>query len=289
MEKLLLKKYIDYIPTLNLIDGQVTSDGTLILIESNVEELDFFERPVPKNNWTIKILKDGNMEEIQLRNVPLIPTEVDVFSDGTILIVQGRCLKDGTYVEKNARRYDRDGNFITEFTLGDGIEQMQIDETDTIWVSYFDEGIFGNFGWDEPIGSGGVVAFTAEGERLWDANEFGIVDCYAMNVVSSNKIYFFYIDDFYLVHLNDKKESIRYRVNNRDYTLQQFMFDQNGLIGQSDTYTMIRYKKHIRSYTPKEEIQLISESGKRLNGPIFMRGNYLYIVSKEGIYQYYGS
>lgn len=86
MEKLLLKKYIDYIPTFHLIDGQITLDGTLILIESDMEELDFFERPVPKNNWIIKIVKDGNIEEIQLRNVPLIPTEVDVFSDRTILL-----------------------------------------------------------------------------------------------------------------------------------------------------------------------------------------------------------
>src|SRR5690625_4702538 len=140
IEKLRLHKWVDYSSHLNFLSGQITNDGALLFIESNLDELDFFERPVPKNNWTIKIIKDAQIETIELKNVPLIPTEIDMFSDGTILIVQGRCLKDGKYIERNARRYNPNGQLIDAFTLGDGIEHVQIDETDTIWVSYFDEG-----------------------------------------------------------------------------------------------------------------------------------------------------
>lgn len=98
--KLELNKYMDYSSDLNYISGQITRDGALLLIESDVEELDFFVRPVQKYNWTIRIIKNGRVETVELKDVPLIPTEIDMFSDGTILIVQGRCLKDGEYVER---------------------------------------------------------------------------------------------------------------------------------------------------------------------------------------------
>ncbi len=277
---------MDYSSDLNFVAGQVARVGNLLFIESDQLELDFFERPVAKTNWSIKIIKDGHIETIELKNLPLIPTEVDIFSDGTVLIVQSRCLKDGNDVERNARRYNPNGQLVDAFTLGDGIQQVQIDESDTIWVSYFDEGIFGNFGWDDPLGSDGVVAYTIHGKRLWGASNFGIVDCYALNVVSSQEVYFYYYDDFYLVKLNKKKDAVRYRVNRRHHTLQQFMFDKTDLIGQIDGNTFFRYRKHLQSYTQKKKIEFLDEKGKRIIGPVFMRGSFLYIYGKDGIYKY---
>lgn len=285
IEKLILEKHIDYSSRLNFISGHVARDGTLILIESDIEELDFFRRPVVKNNWFIKLIKDGRIETVELKNVPLIPTEVDIFSDGTLLLVQSRCLKEGTSIERNARRYNPSGQLIDAFTLGDGIESVQVDETDTIWVSYFDEGIFGNFGWEEPMGSAGVVAYTINGERLWDASDYGIMDCYALNVASSKEIYFYYYDDFFLVQLNERKESIRYRVNSRHHTLQQFVLDEKGLIGQIDGQKLMRFRKTFRKFTPKEELRVVDEKGKRIIGPVFMRGDYIYAYGKGGIYK----
>lgn len=284
IEKLILQKCMDYSSEMNFVAGQVTRDGTLLFIESNLQEFDFFMRPVPKNNWIIKIIKDGNIETVELKNVPLIPTEVDLFSDGTILIVQSRCLKDGTYTERNARRYNSNGQLIEAFTLGDGISHVQIDETDTIWVSYFDEGIFGNFGWEQPMGSAGIVAYSMNGHRLWGASDYGMIDCYALNVVSSKEVYFYYYDDFYLVQLNGKKESIRYRINDRQHTLDQFIVGEEDLIGQIDMHTIMRYRKINRRYTAKEKLQLTDEKGKRIIGPVFMRGSILYAYGKDGIY-----
>lgn len=284
IEKVVVKKWIDYTSNLNLIDGQITNDGTLLLIESPLQEVDFFQYPVPKNNWTIKMIKDNHVETVELTNVPLIPTEVDLFSDGTILIVQSRCFKDGPHVERNARRYNPNGQLIDAFTLGDGIEQMQIDETDTVWVSYFDEGIFGNLGWDQPMGSDGLITYNINGKKLWEAGNYGIIDCYALNVVNSNEVYFYYYDDFFLVQLNKMKETIRYRVEGNN-TIDQFIFDQAGLIGRVDTNTLMRFNIRNRTITPKEKIQLIDENGKKITGTIFMRGTFLYVYDKNSIYK----
>lgn len=284
IEKLLMQKYINYCTDLNIIGGQITRNGTLLLIESALQELDFFERPVPKNNWTIRVIKNDNIETINLNNVPLIPTEIDLFSDGTLLIVQGRCLKEGKKIERNARRYNVNGQLIEAFTLGDGISNVQIDEQDTIWVSYFDEGIFGNFGWEQPIGRQGLVAFSKNGQKLWEAADFSISDCYAMNVVSSKEVYFYYYDDFNLIELSNMKETVRYLVQGEN-TIHQFVFDSLGLIGQVDLDTVMRFRVYGRTIKPKGKLVLVDENNKRINGQIFMRGSFLYAFGKDAIYK----
>ena len=48
MEKLILQKYIDYSSDLNFVDGQIASDGSLVLVESDLQELDFFRKTCAK-------------------------------------------------------------------------------------------------------------------------------------------------------------------------------------------------------------------------------------------------
>lgn len=275
---------MNYCTDLNIIGGQITRNGTLLLIESNVQELDLFERPVPKNDWTIRVIKNDSIETIDLKNVPLIPTKIDLFSDGTLLILQGRCLKEGEEIERNARRYNDNGQLIEAFTLGDGINNVQIDEQDTIWVSYFDEGIFGSFGWEQPIGSTGLVAFSMNGQKLWEAADFGIGDCYAKNVVSSKEVYFYYYDDFNLIELSNMKETARYIVQGKN-TLQQFVFDSLGLIGQVDMSTVMRFGVNGQTIKPMGKLILVDENNKRINGQIFMRGSFIYAFGKDAIYK----
>ncbi|MBD8003900.1 hypothetical protein H9631_02325 [Bacillus sp. Sa1BUA2] len=279
-----MNKCTSFTSDLTFVAGQITVDGTLLIIETSLKEFDYFQRPVPKINLIILIIKDENIETIELNNVALMPTGIDLFSDGTLLLVQTRCLKDGANIERNARRYNPNGQLIDAFTLGDGIESVQIDETDTIWVSYFDEGVFGNFGWEQPMGSDGVIAYTMNGRKLWGAGSFDIADCYALNVAGTKEVYFYYYADFYLVQLNENKDFVRYRVEGKN-TLQQFMFDKAGLIGQIDSYTIMRFTVRNRTITPKEKMQLRDERGKRIIGPVFMRGKYLYVYGRDGIYR----
>lgn len=286
IEKLTLQKYLDYSSELQFAGGQITRDGALLLIEcnSNEEELDAFDRPVLKRDWIIRIIKNEKIETVKLTNVPLIPAHIDLFSDGTLLIVQARCLKDGEYTERNARRYNMNGQLIEVFTLGDGIGNMQIDENDTIWVNYFDEGIFGGFGWEQTMGRDGLVAYTIDGDKLWGAGEYDIIDGYALNVADSSEIYFYYYDDYFLVQLDNMEERNRYRVEGHHW-LNQFIFAQDSLIAQLDMNKLTRFKIRNQTIIKGEGLELVDEHGKRIAGPVFMRGNSLYVYGKNGIYK----
>ena len=84
--------------------------------------------------------------------------------DGSFLLLGARCVyseKNGP--EKNAVFTDREGNVLRELTFGDGIQDCIVRNDGMIITSYFDEGIFGNYGWEEPIGSCGVCAWTTDG------------------------------------------------------------------------------------------------------------------------------
>jgi hypothetical protein len=128
-----------------------------------------------------------------------------------ILVVASRCSRkrDGT-PELNARVYDGIGSVIAEFCLGDGIEHLQTDAAGNIWAAYFDEGVFGNFGWGasngaEPIGSAGLVRFDRSGKKEWEYRPpdglDSICDCYALNV-SSSGVWACYYTEFPIIRID---------------------------------------------------------------------------------------
>src|SRR5262249_40802979 len=110
-----------------------------------------------------------------------------------VLAAGARCYWRPEGAEKNALALDWDGRVLGRCTLGDGIQDLRVTPNGTIWVSYFDEGVFGNYGWNHPgpptIGGAGLVAFGPNGERrfAYDAEAAGtdaICDAYAMNVAA---------------------------------------------------------------------------------------------------------
>lgn len=126
---------------------------------------------------------------------------VDLFSDGGCALVGAR----STWRSKND--FDLNGALIEQGTkiakrvcFGDGIGNIGIDGSDRIWVSYFDEGVFGNFGWSHPgptgLGAGGLNCFDRSGKLLWQHNREEtsehIDDCYAMNVSPFGVWFYFY-------------------------------------------------------------------------------------------------
>jgi hypothetical protein len=119
--------------------------------------------------------------------------QIEMLPDGEILVVASRCSRnpDGSH-EMNAKVYDQDGRQAREFLLGDGINHVQTDAEGCIWVGYFDEGVFGNFGWQYaggPFGAAGLSCFNKSGQKMWDYEPpegfDHIADCYALNVSSS--------------------------------------------------------------------------------------------------------
>lgn len=101
----------------------------------------------------------------------------------------------------NGRIFDLKGSLIREFLLGDGIQNLQVTSSNIIWTSYFDEGVFGNYGWNEPIGSCGLRAWDQYGKSVYEYNNYGdkfISGCYALNAKSDDEIWFYYYTDFLL-------------------------------------------------------------------------------------------
>lgn len=178
-----------------------TSDGTSAIIKSTKpKDYTFFRHDFNGE----KVLKTKIKNEyFNFHNVNFLP-------NNKILLTCGRCrYVSKTQIDKNARVFKVDGTLLRDFILGDGIEDIKIDSTGNIWTSYYDEGIFGNFGWTEPVGSSGLICWDKLGKKIWEIKptppiEY-ISDCYAMNIDSENNTWFYYYSDFYLVKLSNEK------------------------------------------------------------------------------------
>ncbi|MET7992690.1 hypothetical protein ABZU76_17525 [Amycolatopsis sp. NPDC005232] len=145
--------------------------------------------------------------------LPVAHPHVQPMPDGRTLIVgaRSRWRKDGP--DRNAIVYDADGTPVIEQTLGDGIEHVVATRRGEIWVGYFDEGVFGNYGWgeeeaDEPVGVHGLNRFSADLTLTWrfrppdDHGSWGISDCYALNV-DGDTAWTCHYTDFPLVRIRD--------------------------------------------------------------------------------------
>ncbi|WP_436772267.1 hypothetical protein [Yinghuangia sp. YIM S09857] len=80
--------------------------------------------------------------------------------------------------ERNAVLHDADGHVLAEGVFGDGVAGIATTPSGNCWVRYFDEGIFGNFGWGydgapPPVGESGLVRFGPDLARNWSYSERG--------------------------------------------------------------------------------------------------------------------
>lgn len=101
--------------------------------------------------------------------------------------------------------YDSAGIPRESLDLGKGIEAIQTEPGGRIWVSYFDEGVYGS-----GISTEGLVCFDGAGAPIFRFREFArqnelphIDDCYAMNVAANGEVWVNYYSDFPLVCLQN--------------------------------------------------------------------------------------
>ena len=139
--------------------------------------------------------------------------DVQPLPDELLLVCARSYYKGPDDFEKNGRVYTRAGKFAREILLGDGIQSVQATSNGVIWTSYFDEGVFGNYGWQSPVGASGLVAWDSAGKKVYEFQPRdgldSICDCYALNVESEKDVWFYYYTDFPLVRLHCRKiESI---------------------------------------------------------------------------------
>lgn len=123
-----------------------------------------------------------------------------------ILLLGARCKnRSSNGPENNAVVIDRKGNIVNEFCFGDAILDCIVTKTGQIITSYFDEGIFGNYEWEHPIGSSGLIVWNKQGEIQWESPR-SIFDCYAINLDEQDNLWYYYYDEFNLVKTDFDKE-----------------------------------------------------------------------------------
>lgn len=93
-----------------------------------------------------------------------------------------------------------DGNVIDSFNCGDGVEDVEVGK-EGIWISYFDEGVFGN-----GISTEGLVLFSLNGKLIFryhsDLLDGPHIDsCYAISKGKGSSIWLFPYSEFPLIQL----------------------------------------------------------------------------------------
>ena len=128
---------------------------------------------------------------------------------GRWLLVRARAASPG---DANAHVYSPGGMRVSSFHAGDGIADVQVSAGGQIWVSYFDEGVFGAR--RVSLGASGLACLDEDGTpqfRYTDApgGDDSLADCYAMNVASDRDVWLYYYTRFPLVHVRDRKVARR--------------------------------------------------------------------------------
>ncbi|MDQ0721869.1 hypothetical protein QF049_003130 [Paenibacillus sp. W4I10] len=177
----------NYVEGFDIVSTQGGGDGLVyVLLMNQIPERKrgMFVQSKLNQSYTYKVLivTDQNIEEVVIWGQTFNYHYVQPLHDH-LLLVGARCTNyRNEQFDLNAKVCDLDGNTIREFLLGDGIQSAQVTEKGTIWTSYFDEGVFGNYGWSDPIGSCGLLAWDEHGNKLYENHEADIADCYALNV-----------------------------------------------------------------------------------------------------------
>jgi hypothetical protein len=181
-----------------------TSDGDLVIMWASPAGNEALSSSTSQPGWAsfpdsttarpveaqVRIQGPDVLRTVRLNEHRIAHPKVQLLPDDRLLVVGTRCYWREGRAEENALVYDGNGQPVLSGTVGDGISHVYATPRGRIWIGYFDEGIFGNYGWGaptgpEPVGSSGIVRFTSELVADWrfpqDSPFGGIADVYAMS------------------------------------------------------------------------------------------------------------
>jgi len=198
-----------------------------------------------------------------------------------------RCDVHGDQPNLNAEFYDQYGQRTRRAFFGDGIESVQVDRNGEIWVSFFDEGVFG----DDLIGHPGLIRFNAQGELVWsftppEGYDY-ICDCYALNIADDGA-WAYYYTPFSVVHVDWDGDATGY---NNEFAgakaivvhPQRIML-YGGYSGERSRCVVQNFADHLYG---KREIRLTLPDGKSLEKlAIYGRGSVLHAFEGPRWYQF---
>lgn len=155
-------------------------------------------------------VQDPALRRVTPLGVDLANVLVQPLPEDRLLVAAARCpYYDDTGPGSNAAVYDDTGSKTATGVLGDGIAHLLTTASGDVWAGYFDEGVYGNFGWGrspdrEPLGAPGIVRYTADLTRAWefpgDGDAPPVDDVYALNVTDT-AVHTCYYGDFPFVRI----------------------------------------------------------------------------------------
>ncbi len=236
----------------------------------------------------LRLTPDG-VERIEIANQTWNYHFVQPLADERLLLAGARsCRRSATDIDHNARIFDRSGQSIGSFTIGDGVEDVQTTRDAEIWVSYFDEGVFG----DEPMGANGLNCFDPSGKLVFGYEPSGgldhICDCYALNVPNDDDVWFYYYTEFRLVRLQRGQPlswwSCPIEGSNVFAIEEDLLLMQNGY-PKHDSYRILRLGKPPQMGTLRS-VRFLNDSGDCISGALYTaRGPYLYLLDGARVYR----
>jgi hypothetical protein len=223
-------------PILLMVEGRGPSPGP----EADHDEWSRWKR-TPRA-FHIVFLKGKTVSSIRItQGIGQFAAHIQPYDGGWIL---------GYARTGRANVYDGSGALMRTLSLGDAIEDLQTLPDGNIWVSYFDEGVFG-----EGISTQGLVCFDRSGKPVFRYRDDSalnrlppIDDCYALNVAMNGDVWINYYSDFPLVLIRD----LKIKQDWREFGSVGSAFAVNGdrLIYLRDSKLMIRSLD--AAGTPKE-------------------------------------
>lgn len=275
-------------------------DGSLYFVRVVDEET---YREVVLNNaqitfdYQVAVLSNDRLEFFTVKNQTKAFDSIQPLPDHHLIMVEGRATYYGKGLfDQNASIFKRvvhEYQFLREFLIGDGISHLYTTDSGSIWTGYFDEGIFGNWGWGDPrikdspppIGEPGVIKWNSNGEQLFVNNRdrASIEDCYSMNVVSDDEIWFYYYGSFKVVHLKSGEY--------KEY--DPFLEFASDLV-VNETHLMLRVDADFYLYEIEEDglkkiarLHLVNENEKKMgvaNTSFDARGDRMVFQSRQYLY-----
>ena len=291
----LLSDFREDLQGYTIIDSSLGPRGEIcILAVQNVPELidGMFPPTKTKEKYHYKIIiryQDGT-RHIELNNQNWNYHFVQPIDDNNILLVCSRSYlyESGKY-DLNAKVFDIHGNQVRQFLLGDGIQNVYVTNENRVWTSYFDEGIYGNYGWEDPIGRMGLRAWDSNGNALYQypsSEQYFIDDCYALNVVADEDVWFYFYLDFILARYNKGKiEYFKPDIEGSDGFIiyQDFVLFRGGY-GKRDNYLLYKFSSP-NSLGRKKLLSFTDEQNKTIKSDLIScRGSLFLLTTGTKVY-----
>ena len=180
------------------------------------------------------------------------------------------------------------GDLLRTVAFGDGIQDIQTTASGQIWVSYFDQGIYG----DTTFGHTGLACFGSDDRLLFDFNRLTqgmIADCYAFNAVSNDEVWLCPYTDFPIVKLKDGKINHAWD-NNPIHGSHAFAVWKDralfsGGYGEHDKLFIVSLYRLDGKELMMEECHAVDENGGEIKfKSAFSRGSRLYLETDQSLY-----